>query len=235
MKIILIGGGETIETVYYLARLFEQRAYQVTVIDDSPEEARDLARRVKATVLVGDGSDPVLLEEAGARRADVLLSLTGHDPDNLVACQMAKRLFGVPRTMALVNDPDNEGVFAKLGIDLVFSATRIIGSLIEGQTVFDEIVHLFPAAEGKLNVTEVVLRATAPVAGMSLQEIELPPDSLVASIIRDGQVTVPRGDSELRAADRLILITLPENQEQVMNILTGPEKQGRKRTEPPKT
>jgi trk system potassium uptake protein TrkA len=224
MKIILIGGGETIETIYYLARLFERRAYQVTIIDSSPDEARDLARRVRATVMVGDGSDPALLEEAGARRAEVLLSLTGQDPDNLVACQIAKRLYGVPRTMALVNDPDNEQVFARLGIDIVFSATRIIGSLIEGQTVFDEIINLFPAAEGKLNVTEVVLRDTSPVAGKRLQEIELPPDSLVASLVRNGEVSVPRGHSQLQAADRLIVISLPEHQEQVMSILTGPDK-----------
>jgi trk system potassium uptake protein TrkA len=128
--------------------------------------------------------------------------------------------------MALVNDPDNEEVFARLGIDLVFSATRIIGSLIEEHTVFDEVVNLFPAAEGKLTITEAVLRPDAPVVGKSLVEIELPPDSLVVAIIRDGRVSIPQGDSKLNAADRLIVITLPENQERVMSILTGNETSG---------
>jgi trk system potassium uptake protein TrkA len=180
-----------------------------------------LARQVKATVIVGDGSDPAVLEEAGARRADVVLSLTPQDPDNLVACQVAQRLYHVPRTMALVNDPDNEQIFRQLGITEVFSATRVIGSLIEGQTVFDEITHLFPAAEGELHVSELVLDEQAPATGKSLAELDLPQDSLVAAIIRDGQVIVPRGQDRLQVADRLILIAVPENQEAVFRLLAG--------------
>ncbi len=221
MRVILIGGGETIETIYFLSRLFVRRGYRVTVVNPYPDEAQMLSRQVKATVIVGDGSDPAVLEEAGARRADVVLSLTPHDPDNLVACQIAQRLYSVPRTMALVNDPDNEEIFRQLGISEVFSATRVIGSLIEGQTVFDEITHLFPADEGRLHVSEVVLDEQAPAAGKSLAELDLPEDSLVAAIVRNGQVIVPGGQDRLQVADRLILIGLPENQEEVFRLLAG--------------
>jgi len=221
MRVILIGGGETIETIYFLSRLFARRGYRVTVVNPYPDEARMLSRQVKATVIAGDGSDPAVLEEAGARRADVVLSLTSQDPDNLVACQVAQRLYSVPRTMALVNDPDNEQIFRQLGITEVFSATRVIGSLIEEQTVFDEIVHLFPAAEGQLHVSELVLDEEAPAAGKSLAELAMPKDSLVAAIIRDGQVIVPRGQDRLQVADRLILIAVPENQEEIFCLLTG--------------
>jgi trk system potassium uptake protein TrkA len=221
MRVILIGGGETIETIYFLSRLFSRRGYRVTIVNPYPAEARMLSRQVNATVILGDGSDPDVLEEAGARRADVVLSLTPHDPDNLVACQVAQTLYGVPRTMALVNDPDNEQVFHQLGITEVFSATRVIGSLIEGRTVFDEITHLFPAAEGQLHVSEVVLDEEAPAADKRLLELDLPEDSLVAAIIRDGQVVVPSGKDRLQVADRLILIALPEKQEEVLRLLTG--------------
>jgi trk system potassium uptake protein TrkA len=221
MRVILIGGGETIETIYFLSRLFARRGYRVTVVNPYPDEARMLSRQVKATVIAGDGSDPAVLEEAGARRADVVLSLTSQDPDNLVACQVAQQLYSVPRTMALVNDPDNEQIFRQLGITEVFSATRVIGSLIEEQTVFDEIVHLFPAAEGQLHVSELVLDEEAPAAGKSLAELAMPKDSLVAAIIRDGQVIVPRGQDRLQVADRLILIAVPENQEEIFCLLTG--------------
>jgi trk system potassium uptake protein TrkA len=221
MRIIVIGGGETIETVYFLARLFSRRGDQVTIVNPYPAEAQMLSRQVKATVILGDGSDPAVLEEAGARRADVLLSLTPHDPDNLVACQIAQKLYGVPRTLALVNDPDNEEVFRQLGITEVFSATRVIGSLIEGQTLFDEIIHLFPAAEGRLYVTEVVLDGQAPAIAKTLQDLALPEESLVAAIIRDQKVIVPGGEYRLQAADRLIVIALPENQQEILRTLTG--------------
>jgi trk system potassium uptake protein TrkA len=182
-----------------------------------------LSHRTEATVLLGDGSDPALLEEAGARRADVVLSLTPSDPDNLVACQIAQKLYAVPRTMALANDPDNEAVFHQLGISLVFSATRIIGSLIEGQTVTDEITNLFPAAEGRLHVTELVLTQDSPAAGHGLRELGLPRESLVAAIIRDDKMLVPHGGSRLEAADRIILVTQPECQEEALRILVGSE------------
>ena len=223
MRIILLGGGETVETIYSLARLFVRRGYDVTIVDPYPAEAEMLSRRVKATVLLGDGSDPAVLEEAGARKADLLLSLTPHDPDNLVACQIAQKLYGVPRTLALVNDPENEDVFRRLGITEVFSSTKVIGSLIEGRTVFDEITQLFPADEGRLYVTEVVLGRDAPVVGMALQELVLPADSLVVAIIRDGKLVVPGGQDRLLVADRLIVIALPEHQEHLLIALAGSE------------
>lgn len=221
MRLILVGGGETIETIYFLARLFTRREHKVTVINRDPAEAKALARRVGATVILGDGSDPAVLEQAGARRADVLLSLTAYDPDNLVICQIAQELYGVPRTMALVNDPDNEDVFRQLGISIVFSATRIIGGLIEGHTVYDEITHLFPAAEGRVQVTELELTTGSPATGKYLHELGLPKNSLVACVIRGEEVIVPRGDSRLQAADHLILVTLPDDHLDVLRMLTG--------------
>jgi trk system potassium uptake protein TrkA len=221
MRVILIGGGETIETIYFVAKLFSQRGYVVTIVNPYPAEAQMLARRVEATVLLGEGSDPALLEQAGARRADVVLSLTPYDPDNLAACQIARKLYGVPRTMALVNDPDNEEVFRQLGISDVFSATRVIGSLIEGKTVLDEITHLFPAAEGQVHVTEVVLGEGDPAVGKRLAELALPEGSLVAALIRGQQALVPSGEDRLQIADRLILLTSPEHQERAVKALAG--------------
>jgi trk system potassium uptake protein TrkA len=221
VRVIISGGGETIETVYFLARLFAERGHHVSILNPYEEEAQYLSRRVKATVILGDGSNPQALEQAGARRADVLLSLAPYDPDNLVACQVAQKRYGVPRTLALVNDPDNEAIFRQLGIDEVFSAARLIGSLMEGQTLFDEITHLFPADEGRRHVTEVVLGEGAPSLDQTLQELALPPESVVACILRAGDVLVPQADSRLQVADRLILVTSPARQEEALKVLTG--------------
>lgn len=108
MRVILIGGDKT---VYFLARHFVQRKYHVTIINRDPVRSRELAQKTKATVVFGEGTDVNRLEEAGTRQADVLLALTSHDQDNLIACQIAMKHFGIPRTIALVNDPDNEPIF----------------------------------------------------------------------------------------------------------------------------
>lgn len=221
MRLILVGGGETIETVYFLAKYFAGQRYHLTIINPCADEARMLARRVEARVIVGDGSNPAILEEAGARRADFLLALAPYDPDNLVICQVAQKLYGVPRVLALVNDPDNEKVFQQLGIVQVFSATQVIGTLIQGQATFEEIIKAIPVAEGRIQVTEMVLNENSPAAGAVLSELPLPQQSLVAAIFREGQVLIARGPSRLQVGDRLIVISLPENHQEVLHILAG--------------
>lgn len=218
MRIILIGGGKI---VYFLARQFIGEGYHVTIINRDPQDARELAQRTRATVVLGEGSSPERLDEAGAMRADVVLALTEHDQDNLIACQLAKRLYGVRRTLALVNDPDNEELFQKLGVGVAFSATRVIASLIEQQTNFDDITRLMPIANGRVNVTDLHLHPSAPSIGKTLQEIPLSEGSLVACIVRNEEVLVPRGATRLQAEDHLILISHPENEERDLRVLCG--------------
>lgn len=220
MNVILIGGGKT---TYFLARQFTGKGYQVTIINRDAAEAKRLSEQVQALILLGDGSDPTMLKEAGARRAEVVVALTPHDQDNLVACQLARQVYGVPRTVALVNDPENEAIFAELGVSVAFSATQVIANLLEQKLGFEEITTLIPAAEGRISITEVVLRPGAPAVDRSLQELDLPDSSLVAGIVRDGQVIVPRGNSLLYVADRLILVTLPQSHGQTLRALLGNE------------
>ncbi|MDJ0737747.1 MAG: TrkA family potassium uptake protein [Nostocaceae cyanobacterium] len=220
MKVILIGGGKL---AYFLAKDFLNKGYQLTIINQDPTEARNLSRQLKATVILGDGTNLQKLQEAGAYQANIVLSVTHHDQDNLVACQIAQKCFGVARTIALVNDPDYQEVFLKLGVTVAFSATQILATLIEQQADFDEIKSLIPIAEGQLNITELILPEDSPAVGQRLADLALPEASLIASIIRQGKVIVPRGWSHLQAADRLILISQPQDYEQVLKILTGEE------------
>ena len=217
MNILIVGGGKA---VYFLCRTFLSKGYRVTIVNRDREECTRLARRLKAVVVHGDGSDPEILEEAGAGSADAVLAVTPNDQDNLVICQLADKRYEVHRTLALVNDPENEQVFRELGIAAV-STTRILTSLVEQRAGFDEIINLIPIDEGKVNLTEVVLTETSTVINRPLRDVALPANSLVAYILREEQPIVPRGPTVLRVNDRLIVISLPENYGQVLRILTG--------------
>lgn len=216
MKIILIGGSKL---AYFLAKQFASKNYYTTIINADLEEAKTLSRTLKATVIHGQGSDPVTLGEAGALQADVVLSLTTHDEDNLIACQIAQKEYGVPRTIALVNDPENQQIFEKLGITVAFSATQIIASLIEQQTASSDIQNLLPIAEGKVNVTEIALEQDNSVVGKTIDEVQLPNGTLIACILRKGEVIVPNGENTLQALDRLVVIGQPESYGQLMRLL----------------
>lgn len=217
MKVFIVGGGKP---VYFLCRTFLAKGHRVTVVNRNEDECVQLARRLKVTVVHGDGSDPNILEEAGAHGTDAVLAVTPNDQDNLAVCQLASMEYGVPRTVALVNDPDNEAVFQKLGVS-AFSTTRTIASMIEQRTALDEITNLIPVGEGKVNITEIKLPASSPVVGKTLRDLSLPQDSLVAVVLRNGDAVVPRGDTTLRTGDRIVLITLPANHGPVIKTITG--------------
>ena len=216
MKIILIGGSKL---AYFLAKQFASKNYYTTIINDDYDEAKTLSRSLKATVIHGQGSDPAALVEDGAYQADVVLSLTAQDEDNLIACQIAQKEYGVPRTIALVNDPENQAIFEKLGISVAFSATQIIASLIEQQTATSDIQNLLPIAEGKVNVTEIALEADNPVVGKTINEISLPKGTLIGCIIRRGEVIVPNGNNSLQALDLLVVLGQPESYGELMRLL----------------
>jgi len=221
MNILIVGGGKL---AYFLSRTFISKGYAVTIINRDRAECTWLARSLKATVVYGDGSDLQILEEAGAGTTDTILAVTPNDQDNLVICQLGRLRFKVLRTLALVNDPDNEEVFRKLDITTAFSTTRIISSLIEQRTVFEEITNLIPVGEGKVNITELVLKENSPIIGRPLRDIILPENSLIAVVLRESKPIVPRGATELQTGDRLIVMTLPENYGQVLKTLTGERK-----------
>jgi trk system potassium uptake protein len=220
MKVLIVGGGNTL---FFLSRKFAAKGYEVGIINRSREECVQLARQLPAKVICGDGSDERILKDAGAMDADVVLAITPNDQDNLAICQLASIQFGVPRAIALANDPDNVEIFEKLGVS-AFSTTHIVGSLIEQRASLEQIVNLLPVGEGRVNVTEILLGAESPVAGKFLKDLDLPENALVAVIIRDNRPIVPRGSNQLLERDRVVLITLPENHGPVLKAFTGEEK-----------
>lgn len=218
MNILIIGGGKI---VYFLAKAFFAKGYDVTIINPKKEECSLLARQLQATVVLGNATAPHILKEAAASSMDAVLALTPKDEDNLIICQLAKLNFGVKKTLALVNDPDNEKVFQQLGVMTAFSTTRMISNLIEQRAVLEEIVALFSVDEGKVNITEIALTPNSPIIGKTLMEASLPTDCLIACVLRDDEAIIPRGGTTLCVGDRLVVITLPQTHGTVLKLLTG--------------
>jgi len=217
MKIIIVGGGKPL---YHLSRKFLEKGHQLIIINRNLDECHEIARQLKVTVIHGDASDPKILDQAGSYRVDALLSITGKDQDNLAVCQLAKIMYKIPRTIALVNDPDNNIVFEQLGVT-AFSTTEFIASMLEQRTGLDEITNLIPVSGGKVNITEIRLSDDSLATGKTLSEIAFPEQSLVAIILRDDHALVPSGDTILQKEDRIVLISLPENHGKVLKALYG--------------
>lgn len=218
MYIIIVGAGKV---GYFLSKRLAADKHTVVIIEKDAAVCETIAKGVDFLVVRGDGCEPRQLEEAGISRADVVAAVTGEDEDNLVICQLAKEKFKVSRTVARINDPSNESVFSRLGIDVPIDATSILAKIIEEEVSFSDFINLMSFKRGKLAIVRVDLPTDSPVINKSLQELQLPPDSVLVSIIRGDEVIVPKGNTVLLAQDDVIALTLVQNEQQLLSYLIG--------------
>jgi trk system potassium uptake protein len=219
MYIVISGGGKV---GLQLGRLLSGKGHTVALIEKKPEIVGRLADELPTGILLveGDGCDLHVQEDAGTRRADVFVAVTGSDQDNLVACQLAKVRFGVKRALARVNSQKNEYTFNALGIEGI-SSTTVICNLIEKEMNVGDMFTLHILKKGRLSLVEIGLpESDCAVDGKKVSDLALPRHAVLVSIVRGDEVIIPHGDTVLEAGDRVIAVT-PLDEEQALRLSLG--------------
>jgi trk system potassium uptake protein TrkA len=220
MYAIIIGGGKV---GFFLARHMLEDGHEVLVIERDSAKAAMIAEELGDIVLRGDGCEAVTLASAGMGRADLCVAVTGDDEDNLVACQVAKTKFEVPRTIARINNPKNELIFKHLGIDTTVSATSVILAQIEQELPTHPVIPLMRLRGSGLEIVEMRIPPGSRVVGQKLGDLLLPHQSLIALVIDpDGNVRVPTGETILHADEQVVAVTRPDTESQLRSALTQP-------------
>jgi trk system potassium uptake protein TrkA len=218
MYIVIVGAGKV---GFFLAKRLCLGKHTVSIIDKDKARCEEIAKQLEAIVINGDACELRILEEAEVSRADVLAALTGDDEDNLIICQLVKEKFNVQRTVGRVNNPDNEHTFSELGVDVPVDSTKIIAKIIEEEVSFSDFVNLMSFKRGKLAIVRVDIPKESPAINKRIQDIQLPPDSVLVSIVRQDEVIVPKGNTVLQPGDDIIALTLVGNEPQLLNLLVG--------------
>jgi trk system potassium uptake protein TrkA len=219
MYIIIIGGGKV---GFYLAKALLSEGHEVLVMERDAGRTEFIVGELGSVAVQGDGTEVTTLTEAGTGRANMFIAVTGEDDDNLIACQLAKHKFNVPRTIARLNNPKNETIFKKLGIDVTVSSTNIILENIEEEVPTHPITHLLDIREKGLEIVEVKIPPDSPTIGKKVKELSLPKGSILALIIHQrGKPKVPTADTVLQAEDQIIAVTTPEAEEALRTTLRG--------------
>ena len=130
MYVVIVGLGQLGQS---LAEWLTGAQHEVAVVDRNAARCAALDDRLGSVSVVGDGTEASVLAKAGTNRADIFMAATGRDDVNLVACQLARHRFGVPRTLSLVNIPDHEALFNLLGIDATVNTTELIVDSVRRQ------------------------------------------------------------------------------------------------------
>ncbi|HUU55616.1 MAG TPA: TrkA family potassium uptake protein [Armatimonadota bacterium] len=226
MYVIVVGGGKV---GYYLTRTLISEGHEVTLIEQRRPRVARLTAEYGEAVVVGDGCEVRVMEDAGMARADCVVAVTGHDEDNLIICQMAQRYFGVPRQIARVNNPENEDIFHLLGVDETVASTRIIYSLIDQEVETGASLLLTALKRGNIVIVSVDLTAESPAGGKMVKDIHLPGECVLAAIIRQEHILLPSGTTVLEPNDTVIAVADPDSQHALRDALVGAPAPGPRR------
>jgi trk system potassium uptake protein TrkA len=210
MNILIVGAGRLGEQA---AHLLAATGHTVTILDrdKAPLERLDgwrLGGAQLRRLVQGDACEPRILEQVGALTADLLLAATGEDEDNLVIALLAKRQFGVGRTLARVNDPDNGWLFdERWGVDVALPATAPLMSLVEEAAGLADTVGLVRLATAGVSLIETHIGPDSAAAGHTLGDITLPDGTVVATVVHEAKPIVPGNDYRFRDGDTVLVVT----------------------------
>ncbi len=205
MKIIIVGGGKI---GYYLAKNLKSGEYDISIIEIDRARSQIFANELDVSVVLGNGTGIKVLEQAGIKHCDAIIAVTGKDEDNLVVCQLAKRLYNVKKTIAKVNNPKNVTAMKFFEIDFVISATDNIIRQLEREVDSSLLKEVFPLNDGKASLVEIQLPDNYALSHKTISEIQLPESCNIISIMRGDEFIIPRGKTKLMSHDNLLIVTV---------------------------
>ncbi len=196
MNVLIAGGGRTGAR---LANLLINQNYKVRLV----EHRRELL--------------------AGIREVHSVAAVTSNDSTNLAICYLAKTQFDVPRTISRVNNPNNAWLFNEnFRVDVALNSADVFAHLIQEEMSLGDMMTIFKIRRGRYAVVEEKVPAGAKAIGIPLKDMDLAEHCVIAAIIRNGVMTLPRGDSTLQAEDEIIAVASPEGAQRLSELLAFP-------------
>lgn len=192
---------------FYLAQSLLAHRHTVTVIEPVEAQCRVLANSLDIPVVCGDSISVDTLRTADCGDCEAFVAVTGSDEDNLVACQLAKKVFGVRRTVARASNPKNRELLHTLGVDTVVCGTDNLGHILEREIETETIRQLLSLGGGTASLNEILLPESFKYAGKAIMDIPIPGDAILVSITRDTEFIIPHGNTVLLPWDRILCLT----------------------------
>ena len=208
-QVTILGGGMI---GYQLALLLDEsrQPFKVKIIEKNEERCEHLSRQLNRTlVLQGDATEIAMLREEDTDRADAVIAATGDDRSNIVSALLARQ-FGVKKIICEVMKPQYVPVYSALGISSIINPRLLAAAQILRLTRREDVVALSILQDEKAEVVEIILPESAKVVHKKIAESSFPRGMLIGSIVRDGEVIIPNGNTELLPHDHLVIFAIPK-------------------------
>lgn len=220
MYIIVVGAGDIGTQLIDIATRSQN---EVVVIESDPGRADEAADEFDCLVLNDDATNQETLMDAGADRADAIISTTDKDATNIMVMLLAEEI-GIPSRVSVVHDPNHMSVFRQIGVNIIENPQRLIAEYLF-RAVQRPTVKDFMQLAGDAEVFEITVTDTAPLANMTLMEADqegmIGEEFLVIAIERKDEIIMPRGDTELHPGDLVTVFSRKGITADVMETFTG--------------
>lgn len=214
MNIIVVGCGKVGRKL--VEQLSYEKEHNITVIDINRNFITDTTNKYDVMGIAGSGTNLEMLEEAGAKKADILIAVTGSDEVNLLACLMAKKL-GDCKTVARVRKPGYRKAIGllkeDLGLAMIINPEHAAASELARLLRFPSAIQIDTFAKGRIEILKLKIKENSPLDNISVYDItsKLNCDVLVCGVERGREAFIPGGDFVLRAGDEISIIASIKN------------------------
>src|SRR5438128_1749741 len=224
MHVIVFGAGEV---GLYVSERLVREGHDVALVDRDATRIADAQERLDVETVLGPGSSPGVLEQAGLNKAGLLVAVTNDDEANLIAALMAKQA-GVETTIVRLQSDELRSAAGgrlkkSLGVDYVIDPDAETAQEIFELLRFPGASEIFPMVGGEVMIVGARLPADAPMVGQTLHELaqayEPHWEFLIGSITRKGETIIPRADMRLEADDHLRVICNQRGRSQLVKLL----------------
>ena len=216
MKIVIVGAGQV---GFHIASRLALENKDVVVIDTSAAALKRLSETIDVQTIAGSGSSPAVLETAGIDEAEIMLAVTDSDEVNLVACLMADTLSPTTKKLARLRGADFDRyheVFKANAphIDTVINPDIEVVRTIERLMSVPGAVDVGEFADGRIKFVGVYLDPDSRLAGVKLADLPTLIEEdrpLIAAVVREDRLIIPKGNNHLRGGDLVYFISEEQN------------------------
>ncbi|HHV79113.1 MAG TPA: TrkA family potassium uptake protein [Firmicutes bacterium] len=212
MYIVIVGCGSLGSR---LATVFSTVEHDVVVVDEDPEAFENLGPGFNGLTVRGTGIDVDVLKKAGADHADALAAVTSNDNTNIMIAQIAKTVFGIPKVVARVFDPDRESVYSELGLETVSPTAEGVRE-ISNWLAAGDAHRILSVGAGEVAIVQIRVKNGE---GKTVSSVEIPTKLKVISVTRDTTTSIPSADFVLAAGDLVTLAVRPNAVPTAVSIL----------------
>lgn len=224
-NVIIVGGGKI---AYYLSKQLSTQGIKVKIIEKDKNRCQVLAEKLPyVTIIHGDGSDDELLNEEGIENTDAVLALTGLDEENIVISLSAKSLYH-KKTIAKITRMNYAGLSDVLKVDSIVAPKKIVASQIiryvrakMNKDNDSSVKTLYKIVDGEVEAIEFKVTEQFKYLHKTLNEMKIKEHVLVAAIIRENEVIVPKGNTTMELNDYVIIVSRGEIMKSLNDILRG--------------